>query len=309
MLAAVRVGNGEQSSNEHPVQGIERLNGAVVVRLVGELDLYNAPEIRTALLEVCAEQPERLVVDLGEVDFVDSTALGVLVEARTRLANRQAFLLAVLPGRDAPHAYDPSGLDQHLSVHDTVESALATPLGGGRSPELSATALLLSGVGADAPARATANGIPAYVDGYATWPRLNRVPIRAGSSAHPGTKNVYASKRKTAARYPVGTIVVRREHRPVRSGSPSWPRCARSRARRTAAGAGRSSQDRPPPRGSRRSASLSQAAPPATRKPSRTTTSSRVVTQRAGVPAPARARASRAAPHRRAARRHQPASP
>lgn len=79
--------------------------------------------------------------------------------------------------------------------------------------ELSATALLISGVGAQAkaqaPARATANGIPAYVDGYAKWPRLNRVPIRGGSSAHQGTKNVYASKRKTGARYPVGTIVVK----------------------------------------------------------------------------------------------------
>ena len=76
--------------------------------------------------------------------------------------------------------------------------------------ELSATALLLSGVGADeTPARATANGIPAYVDGYTKWPRLNRVPIRGGSSAHQGTKNVYASKRKTGARYPVGTIIVK----------------------------------------------------------------------------------------------------
>ncbi|HUQ22436.1 MAG TPA: cytochrome P460 family protein [Gaiellaceae bacterium] len=74
---------------------------------------------------------------------------------------------------------------------------------------LSATALLLSGLGAEAPARANANGIPAYVDGYAKWPRLNRAPIPAGSSAHRGTKNVYASKRKTRARYPVGTIVVK----------------------------------------------------------------------------------------------------
>ena len=75
--------------------------------------------------------------------------------------------------------------------------------------ELSATALLLSGIGAEAPARATASGIPAYVNGYGKWPRLNRVPIRAGSSAHPGTKNVYASKRRTGTRYPVGTIVVK----------------------------------------------------------------------------------------------------
>ena len=119
----------ETRLNAHPVGGIERRNGAVVVRLVGELDLYNAPEVRAALLEVCAEQPERLVVDLGEVDFVDSTALGVLIEARTKLANRQSFLLAS-PGLETHRALTISGLDQHLSVHDTVESALAATVAG-----------------------------------------------------------------------------------------------------------------------------------------------------------------------------------
>lgn len=129
MLAPEKRMGDENRLSEHPVGGIERLNGAVVVRLVGELDLYNAPEVRTALLEVCAEQPERLVVDLGGVDFVDSTALGVLIEARTTLENRQSFLLAS-PGLETHRALTISGLDQHLSVHDTVESALAASVTG-----------------------------------------------------------------------------------------------------------------------------------------------------------------------------------
>lgn len=113
--------------NEHPVAGIDRSEGAVVIHLVGELDLYNAPEIRAALFEVCEEQPERLVIDLAEVDFVDSTALGVLIEARARLANRQSFLLAG-PGRETHRALTISGLDRHLSVHESVESALSAQL-------------------------------------------------------------------------------------------------------------------------------------------------------------------------------------
>jgi anti-sigma B factor antagonist len=114
--------------NEPPVKGVDRgTGGAVVVHLVGELDLYNAPEMRTALLELAAEQPERLVVDLAEVAFVDSTALGVLIEARSTLANRRAFLLAA-PGLETHRALKISGLDQHLGVHDTVEAALAAEL-------------------------------------------------------------------------------------------------------------------------------------------------------------------------------------
>ena len=109
--------------SQPPVAEIERRDGAVVVHLVGELDLYNAPALRAALLEVAAEQPERLVIDLQEVDFVDSTALGVLIETRTKLENKKAFLLAA-PGRDTHRALTISGLDRHLSLHDTLESAL-----------------------------------------------------------------------------------------------------------------------------------------------------------------------------------------
>jgi anti-sigma B factor antagonist len=120
---------GEGSNlNEPPVKGVDRRNGgAVVVHLVGELDLYNAPEVRTALLELAAEQPERLVINLADVAFVDSTALGVLIEARTKLENRQSFLLAS-PGLETHRALTISGLDQHLAVHDTVEAALAASL-------------------------------------------------------------------------------------------------------------------------------------------------------------------------------------
>lgn len=117
----------ESTLNEHPVGGIERQNDAVVIHLVGELDLYNAPQVRAALLELASEQPERLVVDLSEVDFVDSTTLGVLIEARAKLEKRQAFLLAS-PGLETHRALAISGLDQHLAVHDTVDSALAAPL-------------------------------------------------------------------------------------------------------------------------------------------------------------------------------------
>jgi anti-sigma B factor antagonist len=117
----------ERPLNEHPIGGIERRDGAAIVHLVGELDLYNAPEVRAALLELCSEEPERLVVDLGEVGFVDSTALGVLIEARARLANRRSFLLAA-PGLETHRALTISGLDQHLAVHDSIDSALAAEL-------------------------------------------------------------------------------------------------------------------------------------------------------------------------------------
>ena len=114
----------QQGSHADPVVGVSGNGDAVVVRLAGELDLYNAPAVREALANALARGPERLVVDLSDVTFVDSTALATFVEARANLGSGERFALAA-PGLAARRALEVSGLDRHLAVYPTVESALA----------------------------------------------------------------------------------------------------------------------------------------------------------------------------------------
>ncbi len=120
--------NGTQSDGAsglcgEPVLGVESHDGAVVVRLGGELDLHNAGDVRDALFRIAGEDPARIVVDLSQVEFIDSTALGVLIEARTKLPNGRAFLLAS-PQLDAKRALAVSGIDRHLPVHESLDDAL-----------------------------------------------------------------------------------------------------------------------------------------------------------------------------------------
>ena len=123
------VGGGIEADGlrEPPVAGIDRVGDAVVVRLTGELDLYNAHELRDVLVDEAAGLPERVIVDLSGVEFIDSTALGVLIEARTKLPNRRAFLLAA-PALQTRRALEISGLDRHFGLHDSVDDALGAKL-------------------------------------------------------------------------------------------------------------------------------------------------------------------------------------
>jgi anti-sigma B factor antagonist len=107
---------------EPPIRGVESRDGAVIVSLAGELDLHNAEEIRAALAAAIASAPRCVVVDMAEVEFVDSTALGVLIEARAQLGH-DTFRLAA-PQLGTRRALEVSGLDRHLPVHDTVDDAL-----------------------------------------------------------------------------------------------------------------------------------------------------------------------------------------
>jgi anti-anti-sigma factor len=83
--------------------------------------------MREALFTACNGGPSRIVVDLSEVEFMDSTALGVLIEARTKLPNRKAFLLAA-PGLGTQRALHISGLDRHFTVYESVDEALAAQI-------------------------------------------------------------------------------------------------------------------------------------------------------------------------------------
>ena len=75
-----------------------------------------------------------------------------------------------------------------------------------RLAAVAAAALVVAGV---AGAQARKDGLPAYINGYGSWQKVNAKPIRGGSSAHQGVKNIYASKGKAGRRYPVGTIIVK----------------------------------------------------------------------------------------------------
>jgi anti-sigma B factor antagonist len=105
------------------VTGVDRRDGALVVSLAGELDLYNAEEVRSALRDALAGEPGVLVVDLEQVTFIDSTVLGVLIEAVSMMGDRRGFRLAA-PGLEVTRALEVSGLDRHFLVHETVAEAL-----------------------------------------------------------------------------------------------------------------------------------------------------------------------------------------
>jgi len=100
------------------------VSGVPVLALGGEADVVTAPEIKEALSEI-AGRSSTVVVDMSQLTFIDSTALGVLVVAGRRLAESDGELrLAGLQ----PHirkVFDITGLDTAFPIHVDVEAAVA----------------------------------------------------------------------------------------------------------------------------------------------------------------------------------------
>ena len=72
-------------SGQLEVGVVERSNGRVRVRIAGELDVSTAAPLLQALEEATDPCVRDLEVDLADVSFIDSSALGVLVRAHKRL--------------------------------------------------------------------------------------------------------------------------------------------------------------------------------------------------------------------------------
>jgi anti-anti-sigma factor len=70
----------------NPIQATQDQGDTTVARLTGSLTVMNAPDLRVGLLDaIKASKPKVLALNLAGVDFVDSSALGVFVEARRQM--------------------------------------------------------------------------------------------------------------------------------------------------------------------------------------------------------------------------------
>lgn len=86
-------------------------DGLVQAALSGELDLDGADEVRDSLARAAAlPQCRFLRVDVGEVSFIDSYALGALVSARNSAAGAGVTLTLVNPSVQVGKAIQVTGL-------------------------------------------------------------------------------------------------------------------------------------------------------------------------------------------------------
>src|ERR671936_2184128 len=96
-----------------------------LVSLSGELDLYTAERVRAGIHEAGAVGADTVVIDLSEISFIDSTALGVLVQETKRLEGRGHSLVLVTNDPRTLRVFEVTGLDRVLRTFATLHDALS----------------------------------------------------------------------------------------------------------------------------------------------------------------------------------------
>jgi anti-sigma B factor antagonist len=89
-------------------------DGAAVVRTTGELDASTAPQLRDCFEELIRSDCRNVVVNMGELDFIDSTGLGVLVAGLKRFRGAGGSLSVTDPRAQIRKVLELTSLDREL---------------------------------------------------------------------------------------------------------------------------------------------------------------------------------------------------
>jgi anti-sigma B factor antagonist len=99
------------------------IGDASLLTLRGEIDVYTAPRLRQAIIDLVDAGATRIVVDMEKVDFLDSTGLGVLVGGLKRVRVKDGTLDIVTSQAKLLKIFDITGLNKVFSIHPSVEAA------------------------------------------------------------------------------------------------------------------------------------------------------------------------------------------
>jgi anti-anti-sigma factor len=105
---------------------VESISGLPVAHLLGEIDRSNAGELQCMMADATSDQPHGLVVDLSELEFIDSTGIRMLFELAASLRRQQRELRVVVPDHShLAEIIETVGLREAAATDRTVEAAVA----------------------------------------------------------------------------------------------------------------------------------------------------------------------------------------
>ena len=95
----------------------------MIVALVGDLDLASVPTVRSASAEIAADGWKHVVVDLGDVNFIDSAGMGALIGLRRRALAAGGECVLASPTSEVSRQLEAAELDRLFAVYTDVDEA------------------------------------------------------------------------------------------------------------------------------------------------------------------------------------------
>jgi anti-sigma B factor antagonist len=101
------------------------IDGATIVAVGGEIDVYTAPKLRDRITELVAGGVYHIVVDMERVEFLDSTGLGVLVGGLKKVRAHDGSLQLICNQERLLKIFRITGLAKVFTIHENADALAA----------------------------------------------------------------------------------------------------------------------------------------------------------------------------------------
>ena len=99
--------------------------GVVVLSISGEIDLYNAPELKEAIQVLVEQKKNKIVVNLDRVSYVDSSGIGSLISSFSNLKKQEGSLRICNVVGSVRKVFELTKLTTFFDIDDTEADSVA----------------------------------------------------------------------------------------------------------------------------------------------------------------------------------------
>ncbi len=98
----------------------------VIWRINGDIDINSSPEIKKAFDELTKSEEKKMVIDLKDVSYIDSSGLATLVEVLKKTKSYGGGLKLSNLAEKVKGLFEITKLEKIFEIHNTAEEAIAS---------------------------------------------------------------------------------------------------------------------------------------------------------------------------------------
>jgi anti-sigma B factor antagonist len=104
-----------------------RASGEIVILdITGEIDLYNAPEIKDIINKMIEDQKYNVIINLEKVSYIDSSGIGALISSLSNLKKYQGGLKIINVYASVKKVFELTKLTSFFEIYDSEDNAIAS---------------------------------------------------------------------------------------------------------------------------------------------------------------------------------------
>lgn len=100
-------------------------DGVVILDIQGEIDLYNAPEIKDSIQKLIDQQKYNIIINLEKVSYIDSSGIGALISSLSNLKKYQGGLKIINVFASVKKVFELTKLTSFFEIYDSEDEAVS----------------------------------------------------------------------------------------------------------------------------------------------------------------------------------------